>query len=481
MLSVSVRVGLMRCSVPSIVYSNSNIRGLGRFQMKLLAVLCALTLFSPVGFAQEATGRVVGTVTDPAGAVVPNAKVTVTNAGTQITYPTTTGPDGSYQVPALPVGNYSVTVEAPGFRKSITNPQALDVNQSLRIDVKLEIGSSTQTVEVQAAATGVETVSSTLGTAVTSSFINDLPLNGRDTLGLALLAPGVIPSTAGGGTGTFSIAGERQDSVTYLLDGGINNDLLSNGVVLDPNPDTVEEFRVLTSNYSAEYGRNAGGIVSIVTKSGTNQYHGSAYDYLRNDDFDANPFFNNANHVPKAVLKRNQFGATIGGPITIPKLIHGKDRFFFFIGWQSQRQVQSAQTALVTVFTPAELNGDFSHANASGTGPDAKIVKFLLSHPYFQPNPNLASQGIIDPSKINPAAQAYIKAGLIPSSATGTLLSQANSTDNRDELTERLDFAVTATDRISATLGSNRRTTLTPYATANVNGYPNTTKTDNYY
>jgi outer membrane receptor protein involved in Fe transport len=447
---------------------------------KFLVLFAAFCFVSAAAFAQEATGRVVGTITDPTGAVVPNAKITVTNVDTQISRETTTEADGSYQVPALPIGRYTVSAEAPGFRKIVTAAQPLEINQAQRVDIRLEVGSSSETVQVQSNATNVETVTATLGSAVTTSFINDLPLNGRDTLGLALMAPGVIPSTSGG-AGSFSIGGERQDSVTYLLDGGINNDLLSNGVVLDPNPDTVEEFRVLTSNYSAEYGRNAGGIVSVVTKSGTNSYHGSAYDYLRNDDFDANPFFNNANGIPKAILKRNQFGATLGGPISIPKLIHGKDRFFFFVAWQSQRQVQSAQTSLVTVFTPAELTGDFSHANASGTGPDPKVVKFLQAHPYFQSNATLASEGIIDPTKISSVAQAYIKAGLIPSSPTGSLLSQSNSTDNRDELTEKLDFLVTPTDRISATLGSNRRNVLSPYATANVNGYPNTTKTDNYY
>src|SRR5206468_6346455 len=193
------------------------------------------------------------------------------------------------------------------------------------------VGARTEEVVVEEGITHVETITPTLGMSITSSQIASMPLNGRNTLDLALLQPGVIPSTAGGGSGTFSVAGGRQDSVTYLLDGGINNNLLSNGVVLNPNPDMVEEFRILTSNYSAEYGRNAGGIVSVVTKSGTNQFHGTAYDYVRNDALNANSFFNNASGLPKQVLKRNQFGGMVSGPIL-------KDKLFFTSGWQSQRQ-----------------------------------------------------------------------------------------------------------------------------------------------
>src|SRR5205823_489282 len=202
------------------------------------------------------------------------------------------------------------------------------------------------------------------------------------------------PSTAGGNTGTFSVAGGRQDSVTYLLDGGINNNLLTNGVVLNPNPDMVEEFRILTSTYNAEYGRNAGGIVSVVTKSGSNQFHGSAYDYLRNDALNANSFFNNANNIKKDILKRNQFGASVGGPVF-------RDKLFFFSAWQSQRQSQLQTTSKTTVFTPAELNGDFSLSNTARTGPDANVVAFLQKFPYFQPNSSLAAQGIIDSTKFN--------------------------------------------------------------------------------
>ena len=181
---------------------------------------------------------------------------------------------------------------------------------------------------------------------VSGSQISEAPLNGRNVMDLATLLPGVIPAVAGprttaGGT-DFSIAGARTDSITFLMDGGVNNDLLNNSLVLNPNPDAVEEFRVLTSNYSAEYGRNGGGIVSVVTKSGTNEYHGAIFEYVRNDYFNANKFFNNEQGLQKDVLKRNQFGAEVGGPIWIPKVFNGKNRLFFMVSWQSQRLAQLA-------------------------------------------------------------------------------------------------------------------------------------------
>src|SRR5207249_1217608 len=290
---------------------------------------------------------------------------------------------------------------------------------SLRVDIRMTVGGITEEVLVEEGISHVETITPTLGMSVTANQIQSMPLNGRNTLDLALLQPGVIPSIAGGnlnvcgGTSTcFSVAGGRQDSVTYLLDGGVNNNLLNNGVVLNPNPDMIEEFRILTSTYNAEYGRNAGGIVSVVTKSGTNSFHGTAFDYVRNDALNANAFFNKANDLPKDILKRNQFGGTIGGPIV-------KDKLFFYSGWQSQRLSQLRTTNKLQIFTPAELSGDFSLSNAGHTGPDTNVAAFLQRFPYFQPNPALAAQGIIDPAKIGTIAKNYIQNNLIPADPSG--------------------------------------------------------------
>jgi hypothetical protein len=290
--------------------------------MLVVLLLSALTfLLTTPTFAQQATGTVLGTVTDPQGAVLPGTKVTVTNTATGIAHPATTDKDGNFHVLDLPIGTYTVMAEHSGFAKLQTEPQNLQINQNLRFDIKMQVGSSGEVVDVSGTAAGVETVNSTLGQSVTSRPIVDLPLNGRDVLQLAQLQPGVTETNSDNtSAGTFSIAGGRTDSVTFLLDGGPNNNLLSNGVVYNPNPDTIAEFRILQNNYTAEYGRNGGGVISVVTKSGTNAVHGSAFEFLRNDALNANSYFNknpitNPTPLPRDILKRNQFGGTVGGPI----------------------------------------------------------------------------------------------------------------------------------------------------------------------
>lgn len=422
-------------------------------------LLAALVFFTLPITAQEAAGRIIGVVTDPSGSVIPKAKVTVTNVDTDASNETASGSDGSYQVLLLPVGNYRVTAEAQGFRKSVTSAQKLDINQSLKIDLKLEVGTTNETVQVEANASGVETVVATLGSVVSGNQISEAPLNGRNVMDLATLLPGVIPAMDGGNASHFNIGGGRGDSVTYLLDGGMNNDLLSNDHVANPNPDAVEEFRILTSNYNAEYGRNGAGIVSVVTKSGTNEFHGAVFEYLRNNDFNANTFFNNQQDLPINVLKRNQFGAEVGGPLWIPKVFNGKNRVFFMTAWQSQKLSQLQTAAETTVFTPGELTGDFSHSGPNNT-PDPNVVSYLQQYPYFQPNPALAAKGIMDPTRIDPIAQNYIKANLIPTTASGQLFQQGAASDNFDELTNKVDFVVTDKDRISVTLYAFREATL---------------------
>jgi len=453
-------------------------------------LLCSFTVEHAGLNAQEANGRVIGTITDPQGAAIAGVKITVIESDTQVSRTTTTQSDGSYQVLELPIGNYSVVAEQPGFSKVLTAPQKLLINQSLRIDIPLQLGQVSHTIQVEAAASNIETVVAQLGSSVTQKTIQNLPLNGRNTLDLALLQPGVVAANPLANAGTpsnntaqsFNVAGGRSDSVTFLLDGGINNNLLSNGIVFQPNPDAVAEFHILTSNYGAEYGRNGGGIVSEVIKSGTNSIHGSAYDYLRNQDFNANLYFNNANHVPVPVLKRNQFGVSFGSPIVIPKLINGRDKLFFFISYQGQRQVSTTVNSAITVYTPSELNGDFSHSNASKTGPDQNVVRYLQAHPYYQANAALAAQGILDPVRIDPVAQNYIKAGLIPNSATGQIIPFGNAQSNSDDLIEKIDYAPAEKDRIFVTLNSGRAPSLNPFAVASsVPGYPTTTTTRRYH
>src|SRR3984893_13550509 len=324
--------------------------------------LSGITLFSllivlapSLSSAQDATGRVVGTTSDQQAAVIPDVQITVTNMATHVARKTSTDRDGYFQVLELPIGDYKVTAEHGGFRTIISDEHKLLINQSLRIDLTMQVGSTNQKIEVQANAAAVETVHATLGQSVTSRQLINMPLNGRDVLDLALLQPGVTESNDDNSApGNFSIAGGRSDSVTYLLDGGQNNDLLDNSQLIDPNPDAIAEFRLLTSNYTAEYGRNGGGIISVVTKSGSNPTHGSLFEFFRNRVLDANDFFNIENGIPRLDLKRNQYGATLGGPIL-------KDRAFFFLAYQGQRQIQAVPDVSPT-FTPRELQGDFSQS-----------------------------------------------------------------------------------------------------------------------
>jgi hypothetical protein len=447
--------------------------------------------------SQDATGRVIGTVFDQQGGVVPGAQVTVTNTATGITRATTTNKDGYFEVLDLPIGPYNVTVEHEGFNKAVTQQQKLQINQSLRFDITLKVGTASQTVTVEAQVSGVETVNPTLGQSVTSRQIVNLPLNGRDVMQLALLQPGVteadpdyVGATTGGGK-AFSVAGGRPDSITYLLDGGINNNLLDNSQVLDPNPDTVEEFRILTSNYTAEYGRNAAGIISVVTKSGTNEFHGSGFEFLRNGNLNANSYFNILNGVATDNLERNQYGGTFGGPIK-------KDRAFFFVAYEGQLLSQTLVQARTTTFTPQELQGNFSQAipfgtavvqndgstitcNTNPTCPDPGVAAFLQQNPFFaSPNGN-AAQAIIDPTKINGVAAQYIALGLVPTSPTGLVTTSSPHTDNFNELTGKLDFSLSGKDKIAVTLGGFREGLLNPFQFATVAGFPNSTQNHNYF
>jgi len=473
-----------------------------------VALTVVILVSIPSLHAQDATGRILGKVTDQSGALVPEVKVTVTNEGTQISSTTVTDSAGFYQVLSLPIGAYHVAIDKDGFREQVFEHQALQINQSLRLDAKLVVGQRSDIVDVSDQAASVETSSDTVGNTVAGETIQRAPLNGRNVLDLALLQPGVTETNGdSSAAGSYSIAGGRSDSVTFLLDGGLNNNLLDNGVVFNPNPDTIAEFHILESNYSAEYGRNGGGVISVVTKSGTNNWHGSAFEFLRNDDFNANSYFNIVNGLPRDVLKRNQYGATLGGPIRIPGVVNGKDRFFFFIGYQGQKLSQQQATGENTVYTPAELNGDFSHAGSTGVdpnGPDPGVACFLSGlnenafddngnplpdgsscgatpNTYFQSNPALAAQAIIDPTKIDPTTTEYIKLGLIPTNPNGEADYQGSHTDNRNELTMKYDFLFTDKDRLSVTLGGFRNPQLNPFQFATVPGTPNTSQVNSYY
>ena len=442
----------------------------------LLAVCLAL---SCPAMAQRA--MLSGAVSDQRGSPLNDARITLLNLDQGLKRDTTTNASGYYTIPLLQPGNYLVTVQKPGFMIAEFRDILLHVGEDRGLNIQLRVGATPIEIQVSGKAQSVDTVSPTLGAVVTADVVRNAPLNGRDIRDLAPLQAGVVPTDSdytNNGVGTYNVAGNRADSVAYLLDGGFNNDLLANNAVFTPNPDTVAEFRILISNYPAEYGRNSGGVVSVATRSGSNEFHGGLFEFLRNDDFDANSYFNKQNGLPRSDLKRNQFGGTLGGPLTIPKIVSGKDRLFFFVGYQGETQVQDLGEPNIPTYTPAELQGNFSQANNGQADPN--VAAFLQANPYFLPSGGNPTNAIIDPAKINSVAQNYIKTGLIPTSASGQISSQQPLNLNEDELTTKFDFDVNPKNKLALTLGWDRAHEVTPYDFATVPGFPDVSDFHDY-
>jgi hypothetical protein len=310
-------------------------------------------------FGQTATGTIQGTVTDSSGAAVPEAKVEVRNSGTGVRYGTVSNTAGSFIQPYLIPGEYQVTVEKAGFEKHVTSAIKLSVQQTIALDVQMKVGEVSTTVEVSAAGAQLATSTSAVSTVVTNKAMLDLPLNGRNPFALAALAPGVIP----GGGSTPWIGGGRNASSEITIDGASiivpENNVSIQDTGYQPIVDTVQEFAVISNAVAAEFGRTGGGVITVATRSGTNDLHGSLFEFVRNSKLDANSWANNRNGVRKAAFQRNQFGGTLGGPIWIPKVYDGRNRTFFFIAEQSTR-TRNASTSSATVPIEAWRQGDFS-------------------------------------------------------------------------------------------------------------------------
>lgn len=382
---------------------------------RLIALVAVLVLAS-VAQAQTARGTILGTARDPSGAVLPGVKVTVTNEATNISYEFITDADGNYLVSSLLPGTYRVTAELAGFKKTTVTGVVLQVEQKARVDLSLEVGPVSETIEVTGGPVLVHTDAATIGQVVSNRQIVDLPLVSRNFTQLLLLTPGVIQPVGGiqaalrtdQAGGAFSIAGARVSSNSYLIDGVVNNDPLFQTPALTPSVDAIQEFKVQSGQYSAEFGQGYGQI-NISIKSGTNQLHGSVHEFLRNDALQP--------HLPggtfkhpltggplKNPLKYNQFGFAAGGPIILPGIYRGKDRTFFFGNYEGRRQ-RTGSIATGILPTEAMRRGDFS-----------ALGKTIYDPATTRPDPNNPGRFIRDPfpnniipsSRINPLSQKIV-------------------------------------------------------------------------
>ena len=338
----------------------------GKMQRFSIQLICILMFAGPAAWA-AVTGSISGTVKDPSGRVVPNADVTAREGSTGTEHKMRSDANGYYTLPVLPVGRYELDVRATGFETYERKDIVLDTDAALTLDCQLKVGAISQTVSVTDNALHVETVSTQSGEVITGRQMTAVPLNGRSFTDLLALQPGVAPATTLGaatvedvgatilnpsGTlnpGTISVNGQRETANFFSVNGSDAEEDVNAGTAIIPNLDAIAEFRIVTSNFDAEYGEFSGGQVSVITKNGSNEFHGSTFDFLRNTDVDARNYFS----PTRGVYRQNQFGGTLGGPIR-------RDKLFFFTDYQGTRQTQGIDTGEISVPSNADRAGDLS-------------------------------------------------------------------------------------------------------------------------
>jgi hypothetical protein len=375
--------------------------------LRTITLVCCL-IGSPVGlWAQSATATIFGTVTDASGAAVAGAKVIATLEDTGTRENAEVNDRGDYIFPTLRPGTYLLQVEAKGFRRAQVKGLLVEVNQRARQDFAMQVGEVQQVLEVSSTATTVDTFSGTIKEVVDSGRMVELPLNGRNALQLQALLPGSIQMGTGSAASgialntniVFAVNGARPNNSAYTLDGGLNMDMYNNLPAAFPNPDTLQEFSILQNGYNAVNGRNAGAVINMVTKSGTNEYRGVLFNFLRNDKLNTRNFF----ATGKDPLRRNQFGGTIGGPVKLPRY-NGKDKTFFFFAYEGTRQRLGATNSSIIVPTALERQGNFSQSTLRGTPVIVAPPETVSAQrPQGEPFPN----SIIPASRLDPVATKF--------------------------------------------------------------------------
>lgn len=408
-----------------------------RLHFCLIAFLgTGLAMLSKPGFSQTAgTGSIQGRVADASGAMIPNATVTVTNTATQISHAVTTDSTGLYSIPNLSIGTYSVDIEAPGFQHYRQSNIVLDVGSSIAVNVKLKPGGVNQVVEVQATSLALQTEDSSLKQTVDEKTLTELPLNGRQMTDLVLLMGGTVNANEANdvqGSKTFyssaviSIAGGQGNFTDYRLDGGDHNDYMTNINLPFPFPDAVAQFSVETTDLGAQSGLHPGGLVNVVTRSGSNRWHGTAFEFIRNNFIDATNFFSTS----KDTLHQNQFGGTFGGRII-------RDKLFFFAGYQRLNNTQSQALIPAYVPTAANLAGDFSATESSA----CQSTAIQLVNPVTGA---LLPDNHIDPSYFNSTALALDKYLPQPTNACGLVTFAIPSDVTENQFVTRVDSTINA-------------------------------------
>ena len=428
----------------------------------IYSCILAISLGLPLG-AQEFRGTVLGRVVDASNAVVPNAAVTVTNTATNTSLNTQSGADGAYMVPFLIPGPYRVTAEAAGFKKAVRDGIEVRVQDRLTVDLMLQVGATSESVEVTASAPLLEANSATMGQVIDNRQVISMPLNGRSSYLLTRLAPGVMPTDTrtftrpfdNGAISNSSLSGNRGKANEVLLD-GISNVGADNTITFTPSIDATQEFKVQTNTYDAEFGRSAGGVVNVTVKSGTNQVHGSLFDFLRNNELDANSFFSNRVGAKKAPLRYNQFGTSVGGPVYLPKVYSGKDRTFFFFNYEAIRQFDG-RSSVGAVPTLKQRDGDFSATYAAANQAIQIYDPFSTRADPARPGSYLRDQfagNRIPTGRWDPVAKAVLQYFPVPNAPGNPLTGAENlfysggTPDGYDAVITRIDHQISSAQRI---------------------------------
>ena len=424
----------------------------GSFLLLILAASAA---------AQSSTGNIRGTIVDATEGVIAGAKVSLTNVNTGFKRETVSNERGDFDAPLMPLGEYRIETELAGFQRKVLTGVTLQVDQTAVFRILLEAGAVTQSVEVTGAAPLLDSQTSSLGQVIENKRIVDLPLNGRNPFALGLLAGGTTPFKGLNTNIPFIAGGGRHSANDILLDGVDNNirnfngEIGRNGVAFVPSVDAVQEFKVKTNNFAAEYGRSAGYTVNAAIKSGTNDYHGAVFEFLRNDKLDANNFVSNFAGRPKSKFRQNQFGATFGGPVKLPRY-KGRDRTFFFVDYEGTRVREAAGSSLSDVPSAALRRGEFGgralyDPTSRRLGPNGVVVA--------DPLPD----NRIPASRIDPAALEYQK--LIPVANTGgpdsvsrNLLASSPRELDRNQGDVRLDHRLFENNNLMIRVSHGRQT-----------------------